>query len=180
MDHYLFGIQKLEKPIHHIEAGGLFHQKPIHALAQHPQQSLVLTGDEDGVCKLSNATTGKLVSELKGHTKSVESVGFASKLKLAATGSIDNTIKIWDISTAQCRETLAHEDIVVKVKWHATDPLLYSCSIDRTIRLWDGRSGKCVRMWSGHRDHVLDFAVSSDGRMVVSCSDDSSARIFHV
>jgi len=171
---------KTGKPIHHIEAGGLFHQKPIHALAQHSQQSLVLTGDESGVCKLSNVTTGKIVSEFKGHTKSIESAGFASKLKLAATGSIDNTVKIWDLATSQCRTTLTHEDSVVKVKWHVTDPLLYSCSTDRTVRLWDGRTGKCVRMWSGHRDNVLDFVVTRDGRMVISGSDDASARVFHV
>jgi len=170
---------KTGKHIHHIE-GGLFHQKSIHALAQHPNQPLVLTGDEDGICKLSNTTTGKIVSEFKGHTKSIESAGFASKLKVAATGSIDNSIKIWDLATSQCRTTLIHEDSVIKIKWHQTDPLLYSCSSDRTVRLWDGRTGKCVRMWSGHHDTILDFAISRDGRMVASASDDATSRIFHV
>lgn len=49
---------------------------------------------------------------------------------------------------------------MVKVKFVQNSPYLVSCSVDRSIRLWDARTGQCIKNWSGHRDGVLDFAVS--------------------
>jgi WD40 repeat protein len=117
---------------------------------------------------------------------------------------MDNTIRIWDLNSGQYRQTCqGHEDGVVKIKWHPTEPLLFSCSTDRyvtfardvlrqcaltrarvsrsrTIRLWDARSATAVRTWLGHQDMILDFDVSSDGKTVVSASEDSTVLVFAV
>jgi WD40 repeat protein len=97
---------------------------------------------------------------------------------------------------------------VVKIKWHPQEPLLFSCSTDRTIRLWDARTATQVRSWLGHQDMILDFDVSrylhpvstpclvsqrtretnlqpphimtSDGKTVVSASEDSTVLVFSV
>jgi WD40 repeat protein len=37
--------------------------------------------------------------------------------------------------------------------------ILYSCSVDCSIRLWDIRSGKLLKILTGHTDSILDFDV---------------------
>jgi WD40 repeat protein len=53
-----------------------------------------------------------------------------------------------------------------------------TASADRTVRLWDGRSGHCERVWRGHQETVLDFAISCDGNTIVTGSDDGVSLVF--
>lgn len=164
-------------PIFHFK-GEKFHEGPLNCLAFHPTERLIITGSQDGTCCYASADTGKVLSKFKGHSDSVEAVGFCHNLKLAATASLDNSVKIWDLSTGACRVSLQHDMGVVALKWVATEPLLFTASLDHTIRCWDARTGQEVNKWRAHRDAVLGLDVSSDGKVVVSCSDDKTAAVF--
>ena len=92
-----------------------------------------------------------------------------------------------------------HTDGVCKVLWHPSEPILYSASIDDSIRVgihlshacplcgndslifpkvWDARTGQCIHTFLGHRNIVLDFAISPDGRTIVTGSDDGTSKVF--
>ena len=55
---------------------------------------------------------------------------------------------------------------------------LHSAANDGVLRLWDGRTGACVREWTGHSDAILDLCLVAGGRTVVTASEDGTARIF--
>jgi ribosome assembly protein SQT1 len=55
------------------------------------------------------------------------------------------------------------QEAVTQIRWHPTDPLIFSCSVDRTLRLWDGRNGENVRTWNAHTDAILAFDVTPYG-----------------
>lgn len=127
----------------------------------------------------------------------VECVGISNnQWKYVASGGMDKTLKIWDITTGTCRCVCEHADSVVALKWHATLPIVVTACLDRVVRIWDARSGVCVQECSGHRDIVtnLDFrqqpvvTENSDtgekttavGDVIVSVSDDGTAKVFHV
>jgi WD40 repeat protein len=81
------------------------------------------------------------VATLKGHSNYVLSVAFHATAPLLATGSIDNTAKLWrlscDHSSATCVATLeGHSDWVRSVAFHATAPLLATGISDSTAKLW--------------------------------------------
>lgn len=97
---------------------------------------------------------------------------------MAATGSVDGSISIWDVQTQRLRATLNHDDAVVKVKFVKNSPMLATCSADRTVKMWDARTGQCLKSWSGHRDTVLDIAVADDGNVICSASDDGTCLVF--
>jgi WD40 repeat protein len=43
---------------------------------------------------------------LQGHSKRVRSVAFHPEGKILASGSVDETIKLWDVKTGECLKTL--------------------------------------------------------------------------
>lgn len=101
---------------------------------------------------------------------------------------MDKTMKIWDTSSGSCRCVCAHPDSVVALKWHASLPVVVTACLDKVVRVWDARSGVCVSELTGHRDIVtnLDFrqqpvmrgAESVAGEVIVSVSDDGTAKVF--
>ncbi|KAI1783198.1 WD40-repeat-containing domain protein [Ganoderma leucocontextum] len=46
------------------------------------------------------------------------------------------------------------------------------------VRIWDVATGAALAVLAGHSKRVADISFSSDGRSLVSASDDSSARIW--
>ena len=95
---------------------------------------------QDVLSKLLNI---KLRNRLRGHQSYVNSVAFSPDGKTLATGSWDNTIKLWDIASGKVKTTLqAHQDIVSSVAFSPDGKTLATGSDDKTIKLWDMASGK--------------------------------------
>ncbi|KAG2179322.1 hypothetical protein INT44_006167 [Umbelopsis vinacea] len=159
-------------------ADGRFHSEPIICVSTDKESNLALTGSADGTAKLLNLHNGNIIASLENHSDSVESVSFCDVLPLAATGSVDGKVSVWDIQTHRVRHTLKHDDAVIKVQFASNSVNLVTCSADRTVRLWDTRSGECLKKWMGHQDAVLDFAISNNGDTVVTGSDDGTCLIF--
>ncbi|RKP12066.1 quinon protein alcohol dehydrogenase-like superfamily, partial [Piptocephalis cylindrospora] len=163
-----------------------FHPESITCIALSQDDTLALTGSTDGTARLVRTETGSILQSFEAHTESVESVGFCEVLPLAALGSVDGGISIWDINTMKLRKTVKHEDAVIQIRWLPQSPLLLSCSADRTVRLWDARTGECVRKWMGHQDSILTMdayteAIGEEGHAqlhVVTGSDDGCALVF--
>ena len=81
------------------------------------------------------------VATLQGHKNSVYSVAFHPTAPVLATGSWDNTAKLWrlssDNSSATCVATLeGHSGDVHVVAFHSTAPVLATGSWDNTAKLW--------------------------------------------
>ena len=78
--------------------------------------------------------TTNLIGTLEGHTDWVRSVAF-NGAGMLASGSYDNSIKLWDISTMTCIGTLeGHTDWVLSVAFNGVG-MLASGSWDDTINL---------------------------------------------
>lgn len=78
-----------------------------------------------------------LLKSLTGHTNSVYSMAFSSDGHLLASGSFDQTIKLWNVQTRQLLHTLqGHTSNVYGVAFSPDGRLLASGSGDKTIKLW--------------------------------------------
>ncbi|PYH50468.1 WD domain protein [Aspergillus niger CBS 101883] len=79
---------------------------------------------------------------LEGHSGSIHSVAFSNNGQLLASGSEDNTIKLWDAATGALKHTLdIYSDSVISVAFSNNGQLLASSSYDNTIKLWDAATG---------------------------------------
>jgi WD40 repeat protein len=157
-----------------------------------------ISGSQDGEAKLFQLSGQRLLNVFVHATSAIhseeemdvesttgiESVGFShDQYKWVATGGMDKFLKIWDISSGNCRVQCEHEGGVVSLKWHPTLPFVCTGSIDGVVRVWDARNGNCVHFLPGHANMVTrvdwKFSVPTCGT-IISVSDDKTVRLFDV
>lgn len=120
-------------------------------------------------------------SEFKGHTALVFSIAVSPDGKTLATGSYDNEIRIWDLSSGKVLHTLKHGAQVYSVAFNHDGSLLASSGNDMLIKLWNPKDAKMVRELKGHTDLVGAVAFSPDGKFLASgaADKDKSVRLWN-
>ncbi|MBN1571325.1 MAG: DUF4062 domain-containing protein, partial [Acidobacteria bacterium] len=120
-----------------------------------------------------------LLLTLEGHTSSIYSVSITPDGRRAVSGSLDNTVRVWDLESGQCLPTMeGHSRLVYSVSITPDGRRAVSGSKDNTVRVWDLKSGVCLRTLEGHSRHVEIVNVTADGRKAISGSFDETLRIW--
>lgn len=110
---------------------------------------------------------------LEGHSNYVNSVSWSPDGKYLASGSADNTVKIWDANNGECIRTLkGHLSSVMSVSWSPDGRYLASGSVDKSIVIWDANSGEKLKTFEGHSAYISSICWSPDGRYLASGAKD--------
>ncbi len=109
------------------------------------------------------------------------SVALCDDDQTLASGSLDETVMLWDVPTGKhLRTLLGHEQFVWSVAWSPTSSVIASGSADRSIKLWDSTTGKCLKTLQGHTHQVTSVAFAPDGEILASGSDDETVKLWDV
>jgi WD40 repeat protein len=143
----------------------------IENIAYSPNGKLLAVASSIGVW-IYDAQTGEELDLYTGHTKLVICVAFSPDSQTLASGSRDDTIRLWDVNTGNHLHTLTGH---VETSWASSvafspdSQTLASASGDYTIRLWDVNTGNHIRTFTGHTDGVNSVAFSPDGADTHKC-----------
>ncbi|CAL4113530.1 unnamed protein product [Meganyctiphanes norvegica] len=134
----------------------------------------IVSGSDDNTLKVWNATTGKCMRTLTGHTGGVWSSQMSGNL--IVSGSTDRMLRVWNAETGECIHTLYGHTSTVRCL-HLHDNKVVSGSRDATLRVWDVTSGACEHVLVGHVAAVR--CVQYNGRLVVSGAYDYMVKVWN-
>ena len=175
-----------------IEAGKITHtfvghKGPVHEAHFHPRTPGVISScGVDGTLRIWDIKTQRNVLAIPAHQNEVLSCDFNKYEELIATGSSDNTIKIFDLrQTARPLSILfGHRYPIKRVRYSPfSRDWLLSGSFDMTVRLWNTADpiDQCKKIHDKHHEFVQGIAWSPHVENVVaSISWDSKVYIWNV
>ncbi len=156
---------------------------PLESLAIDSSGTRYASGGWNGLAKIWDRESGKLLVTLKHGGEYVNAVSFSPNGQFLATGSDDPAgfIQIWNISTGKRVKVISgHSDEVLSVVFSRDGQRLLSSSYDKTARLWELESGREIRKFVGHTWWVWSAAFSPDEQQIVTAGQDGTAIVWDV
>jgi len=143
-----------------------------------PDGDLIAAGDGTGRIYFWHSQTGQPVRDpLQVDSTFFSCLAFSPDgTRLASNGTSDSAY-IWSVSTGQ--HLLSLGDYAFAIAYSLDSQMI--CTGSRsTVRLWDAATGASIAALHGHIDTVRSVALTSDGRFVVSGSEDGTIRVWDV
>lgn len=140
-------------------------------LAKEAEGTVIATGDMNSLITVWDSANGwERVTECSGHKRSVWAVCYVRDVSRMASGSADQTIRIWDPVSWTCERVLKlHSGWVVGLccghQW------LLSSSTDQTVRIWDCYTWTCERTLDDQEYEVYCVCAFSSGRFATGGAD---------
>ena len=122
---------------------------------------------EDQPSRRTRAVFGECLRVFSGHTAHVFSLDLSPAGNVLVTGSVDETVRLWDVRRGTCMNVLpAHSDPVTSVRFSPDGTVVCSGSYDGLVRLWSVATGACLRTIRVAADERRRDAGSSDEKNI--------------
>jgi WD40 repeat protein/transcriptional regulator with XRE-family HTH domain len=145
------------------------------------EQFLVWDNEEPAIQLWNVEHPEQKIAALQGYTLLSRSTAVCPDGQTLAVSTQDQTIKLWNIQTGQCTQTLSGETTLVRLLRFSSDgQYLASTSLDYGIRLWNIKTGYCLHILKGHVHGVSELVFSPDDRYLASSSFDQTVKIWDV
>jgi eukaryotic-like serine/threonine-protein kinase len=156
----------------------------LRCVVYRPDGRQLASAGVDGSIRIWDATTGRLVSTLRGHAGGVFRLAYRPPdgRYLASTGVTDGKVRAWDTTTGDEVFNCTHgRPAVLGVVYSPDGRQLASSSWDGTVKLWDAATGGFARtlVLDAGPLGVLAFRPP-DGRQLAVAASDKTVRLLDV
>jgi eukaryotic-like serine/threonine-protein kinase len=151
----------------------------VGCLALSPTTGQLFAGQ--GVTVRAYDANGREALRLSGHNDAVRCMALTADGKRLLTGSVDRTVRLWDLARGcEIQRFALHRAEVTGVALSPDGRIALSCSRDGTLRMWETSNGKEVRAFGTPRGPVMALTLTPDGQGVYSGHFDTTARLWEV
>ncbi len=152
------------------------HRMSVRSVAFSPDGKRIVSGSQDNLVKVWDATNGQETLTFKGHQDVVRSVAFSPDGQRIVSGSWDCPPKVWDATTGQEIFTLGSENFVMCVAFSPDGKSIACGNGYWKLKLWDAASGEETLTLKGHNEAIVCLAFSPDGKRIVTGSHDRTLK----
>ncbi|KAH8204381.1 hypothetical protein TruAng_001432 [Truncatella angustata] len=155
-----------------------------HGINNPFETTLTLSAEPQAVFRVQAVT--RMAHRIPGHGEAILACQFSPRgSSRLATGSGDNTARIWDCDTGTPKYTLSHTGWVLSVSWSPDGSRLATGSMDKTVKIWDSDTGKLVgKPFAGHAKWITNMSWQPyhewTDNTLASASKDATVRIWIV
>lgn len=151
----------------------------LTALAFSPNGAILTTGHDDGTVKFWDATTQKLLGEVKGHPSAVSAIAISPTGKHIATAGEDRIVRVWEGTTHKLiAELKSHTDRIPSLAWSPDGTLLVSAGWDTSARVWRLGETDPLILLNSHAEQVVCVAFNADGRHLATADSDNDIYLW--
>lgn len=130
------------------------------------------------------------LARLTGHSQDLSSIAFSLDNQWLASGSVDGTVRLWDIGAALTSgyknpdvgiysHILQTSDaMITSVAFSPTNHILAAASADGLVQLWDIDTDALLRAIQAHDDIASSIIFSPDGKIMMSAGYDGAVRLW--
>lgn len=123
------------------------------------------------------------LNRLEGHTDIVWGVTFSPDGKLLASGSRDESVKLWETDGTLLQTLKGHSDAVTSVSFSPDGQNLASASLDKTVKIWQknpitGEFDQQPKTLAEHGDWIYCVNFSPDGNFLATGSKDKTIKLW--
>lgn len=148
----------------------------IH-LSFSPDGKRLAVANMDGVPKVWDLASGKLVFSLNGHTVMCDAIDYSPDGGRLATGDESGVIKFWDAATGQEQLSFGQGGVIHDLAFSPDGKRLATANEDGTLKVWDPANGQ--ELLSLPRMSGL-YAVTfmSDSQRLVTAHQDGTTKMW--
>lgn len=156
------------------------HKKPIISVVPFSGNAeKLISVDMTGVMLVSVIGEPHLMHSFSGHQNSVTSVDVSQDSRTIISGSLDRTVRVWDIHQKRIQRTIPCTCTgITSVVYGFNDAWIAAGTLDGRVIVWDAVTGDSIIILNQHLAAVRSIAVSPSGKIIISGADDSRVIVW--
>lgn len=151
----------------------------LDAIAATADGRRVAIGGPDGIVRMPDPLTGKIIHELDGGHPDVSSLAISSRGDSLVVGTWGGIIQMWDLSDQPTVTELRADAESVRSVLFSPDGDRVLVSVDAPeVWILDASHGERLNRLAGHSRSIVNMALSADGRLLACASSDKTLSVW--
>ena len=159
-----------------------------------PGDKIVVVGTKTGELELFDIASSTLIDQVQAHEGAIWTLKVHPDGRSVVTGSADKSAKFWNFEIVQeeipgtrrttpklklvHNRTLKVSDDILSICFTPDSRLLAVATLDNTVKVFFTDSLKLFLNLYGHKLPVLNMSISSDSKLIATCSADKNVRLW--
>jgi WD40 repeat protein len=153
---------------------------PLTALIVCPKNNRVITGAWNGSLRYVEIDRAVRARPIRAHTENITALALSADGRWLATGSGDDTARIWDTKTDKPVLTIEHgnEYDVTCLAFDPAGKWLLTGDGEGTVRFFDTVKGQEIQRFQCHEETIAGAAVLDNGKKFLTASWDDTIKVW--
>ncbi|KAK9831105.1 hypothetical protein WJX74_003493 [Apatococcus lobatus] len=171
-----------QQPVHRFEG----HSDEVNAVKWNSTGTILASCSDDNTARVWSTSSASCIHRLAEHTKEIYTIKWSNTgpgtanpqaRLLLVTASFDATIRLWEMDTGTCVNTLIqHTHPVYSVAFSPDGLWLASGSFDKQLHIWSVQGGALVRTFKG-AGGIFEVCWNREGTRVAACFSNKTIAV---